>query len=203
VTPIGRVHSAFVHRRRSAVLERLLAELFPSSAVSVLDVGCGDGLVAAGIAALRPGTALQGIDVLKRSHTHIPVEVFDGRRIPHGDKSFDVVMMVDVLHHSESPEQLLGEAARVARRCLVVKDHLSDAWLTTPRLRFMDYIGNSRHEVSVACAYWRHAQWLEAFSQLGLTVERWEADLSLYPWFADWIFGHSLHFAARLGRVDR
>ena len=67
----------------------------------------------------------------------------------------------------------------------------------------MDYIGNARHGVSVACAYWRHAQWLEAFSQLGLTVERWEADLSLYPWFADWIFGHSLHFAARLGRVDR
>jgi SAM-dependent methyltransferase len=203
VIPIDRAHSTFVHRRRAVVLERLLAGLFPPSATSVLDVGCGDGLVAAGVAAVRPGMVLRGIDVLKRPRTHIPVELFDGRRIPHGDKSFDVVMMVDVLHHSENPEQLLGEAGRVARQCLIVKDHLSDAWLATPRLRLMDYVGNARHGVSLPCVYWRHEQWMEAFSRLGLMVERWETDLGLYPWFADWVFGSSLHFAARLGRVNR
>ena len=185
------------------VLERVLAELFPSSVSSVLGVGCGDGLVAAGVLALRPGMVLQGVDVLKRPHTHIPVDLFDGRRIPHEDGSFDVVMMVDVLHHSDNPEQLLGEAARVARRCLIVKDHLSDGWLATPRLRLMDYVGNARHGVSLACVYWRHARWLEAFSRLGLMVERWETELGLYPGFADWIFGRSLHFAARLTRGNR
>jgi len=185
------------------VLERVLAELFPSSVSSVLDVGCGDGLVAAGVLALRPGMVLHGVDVLKRPHTHIPVDLFDGRRIPHEDRSFDVVMMVDVLHHAENPEQLLGEAARVARRCLVLKDHLSDGWLATPRLRFMDHVGNARHGVSLAYAYWRHAQWLKAFARLGLMVERWESNLRLYPWFADWIFGRSLHFAARIGRLHR
>ena len=201
--PIDRAHTAFVHPRRAVVLERLLAGLLPSSVTSVLDVGCGDGLVAAGIAALRPGMVLKGIDVLKRPHTHVPVELFDGRRIPHDDKSFDAVMMVDVLHHTASPEQLLGEAARVARRCLIVKDHLSDGWLATERLRLMDYVGNARHGISLTCVYWRHGQWLEAFARLGLMVERWEADLGLYPWFADWIFGRSLHFAARLGRLKR
>jgi 2-polyprenyl-3-methyl-5-hydroxy-6-metoxy-1,4-benzoquinol methylase len=35
--------------------------------------------------------------------------------------SFDVVMFVDVLHHTKDPMVLLREARRVARRAIVVK----------------------------------------------------------------------------------
>lgn len=201
--PIDRVHSALVHPRRAVVLHRLLAGLLPPSATRVLDVGCGDGLVAARIAASRPGLTIKGIDVLPRAHTQVPVELFDGKHIPHEDRSFDAVMMVDVLHHADNPEELLAEATRVARQCLIVKDHLSDGWLAAERLKLMDYIGNARYGVPLPYVYWPYRQWLEVFARLGLTVESWQTELGLYPWFADWLFGGSLHFAARLGPVSR
>ncbi len=195
---IDRAHSTFVHPRRAVVLHELLAGLLPPSATRVLDVGCGDGLVAARIAAARPGLTFKGIDVLPRAHTHVPVELFDGKHIPHEDRSFDAVMMVDVLHHTANPEELLAEAGRVARQCLIVKDHLSDGWLAAERLKLMDYVGNARYGVHLPGVYWRYRQWLEVFARLGLTIESWQTELRLYPWFADWLFGGSLHFAARL-----
>ena len=107
-------------------------------------------------------------------------------------------MFVDVLHHTENPMILLREAARVAKKGVLIKDHLLDAFLAGPRLRFMDNVGNRRHGVALPFNYWRYEQWLAAFSELGLSVNSWNGDLRLYPGPADWLFGRSLHFVVRL-----
>ena len=65
---------------------------------------------------------ITGIDVLLRDHTHIPVVEFDGTTIPFPDRSFDTLVFVDVLHHTNDPVLLLREAARVARNTIVIKD---------------------------------------------------------------------------------
>ena len=54
----------------------------------------------------------------------MPVTAFDGRVIPMAARSVDVVTMFDVLHHADDPPALLAEAARVARTCVVLKDHV-------------------------------------------------------------------------------
>ena len=76
--------------------------------------------------------------MLVRPETKVPVKEFDGKRIPHPDKSFDVVMFVDVLHHTEDPTILLAEARRVAKPAVVLKDHCKDGVLANSTLRFMD-----------------------------------------------------------------
>jgi len=48
----------------------------------MLDVGCGDGLLAHLMTQKRPDLDLRGIDVLVRDRTHIPVDKFDGQVIP-------------------------------------------------------------------------------------------------------------------------
>jgi SAM-dependent methyltransferase len=54
--------------------------------------------------------SIAGIDVLLRPERQIEVTEFDGTTIPFADSSFDVVMFVDVLHHTNNPDVLLAEA---------------------------------------------------------------------------------------------
>ena len=195
-----RVHRRWVYDRRVHVLADTLAPLL-SPGATVLDVGCGDGRVAVAIVARRPDVTVSGLDVLLRPHSPIPVRSFDGRTIPEPDGSYDDVLFVDVLHHTEDPGVLLDEAHRVARRAIVVKDHLKEGLLADETLRFMDRVGNLRHGVALPYNYWTREQWTRAFDARRLMPMVFRDRLPLYPGPADWIFGRRLHFAARLEKV--
>jgi SAM-dependent methyltransferase len=199
---LDRIHGEYVFNRRVRVLAERLADLLPFGA-RVLDVGCGDGLLDSLIMHRRPDLTIHGIDVFRRPQTHIPVECFDGTTIPHADGTFEVVLFVDVLHHTDDPTVLLAEAARVARRFVVLKDHTRDGLLADATLRFMDWVGNARHGVVLPYNYLSRLEWLAAFSKFDLSVETWNGTLGLYPWFANVFFGRSLHFVARLATARK
>lgn len=197
---LTRVHSKLVFGRRVRVLAAEIAALLPGDA-NVLDVGCGDGSVAAQVMEARPDVRITGIDVLVRPQTRIPVVAFDGLRIPFPDGAFDAVQFIDVLHHTDDPTLLLREASRVARRAIVIKDHLADGFLARPTLRFMDWVGNAGHGVVLPYNYWKRSQWQAAFDALGLAIEVERAHLALYPAPASWLFDRELHVVWRLARA--
>lgn len=195
---IEAVHGRYVHKRRTLVLSDWCSRLIPLNS-KVLDVGCGDGRLARLIAEKRPDISIRGIDVLQRNDAVIPIDTFDGKSIPYGEGSFDVVMFVDVLHHASQPMTLLREAVRVARHAIVIKDHLAEGRLAHLTLRVMDWVGNARHGVALPYDYWSLAKWHRVFDKLGLRINSWESNLKLYPLPADLILGRSLHFIALLG----
>ncbi|MGC2821478.1 MAG: class I SAM-dependent methyltransferase, partial [Candidatus Sulfotelmatobacter sp.] len=148
MSAIGVLHEKLVFNRRVEILAGWFAQLAPRSA-RVLDVGCGDGLIAAALQSRRTDLVITGIDVLARSHTHIPVDMFDGANIPFDDRSFDVVLFSDVLHHTSDPAILLREARRVTSQSVLIKDHNRNGLLAGPRLRLMDWVGNARFGVAL------------------------------------------------------
>jgi SAM-dependent methyltransferase len=190
-------HQRFVRGRRVRVLGDHLARLVPARG-DVLDVGAGDGAVAQALLLRRPDLHVEGIDVLVRPDSAIPVRPFDGSHIPLADASVDTVLLVDVLHHTDDPAALLREAARVARTAVVVKDHLADGSLAIPTLRFMDRVGNRRHGVRIPYNYLTQTAWNAAFAHAELRIDEWIPRLGLYPVPAGWVFDRQLHFAARL-----
>lgn len=200
MTVADRLHDRLVLKRRAEVLARLVAERLPPGA-RALDVGCGDGLIAARVMELRPDVTIEGVDVLVRPDARIPVRPFDGATLPFADASWDAAMLVDVLHHTDDPAAALAEVARVAPGAVVLKDHTLNGPLAGPTLRLMDYVGNARHGVRLPYNYWPRARWHQAFADLGLRVESWTAELGLYPPPLSWAFGRSLHFVARLSRA--
>ena len=197
---LDEIHDKAVFGRRVRVLVGHLAELVPQDA-SVLDVGCGDGSIAQHLHATRPDLRIEGIDVLLRPETQMPVAQYDGKTIPFASGSFDVAMLVDVLHHADDAQHLLAEATRVARRAVVIKDHCRDGVLANSTLRFMDWVGNARHGVSLPYSYWPEARWHDAFRELGLREDRWIAKVGLYPWPFSMAFDRKLHFIAKLVRA--
>lgn len=194
----GVVHGGMVHPRRVRVLADHAARLIPPDAL-VLDVGTGDGRIAAAIAERRSDLRIQGIEVTVREDAAIPVMPFDGRKIPMAGDSVDVVTFFDVLHHADDPIALLREGARVARSCLVIKDHLCDSRLARALLSVMDDVGNKRYGVALPHNYWSSGQWSAAIDNLRLGRAVWEVGgLGLYPWPASLVFGGRLHVLARL-----
>ena len=194
---VGQVHDGVILGRRVERLTNLLGSMFPPAA-HVLDVGSGDGKLAAELQRLRPDCRFEGIDVLVREGTAIPVRHFDGQTIPAADKSVDAVLLVDVLHHAADAQKLLRESARVARRCVIVKDHVREGIGAEPTLRLMDWVGNAHHGVRLPYSYWSPAQWEAALTQAGLVARSWRRDLGLYPPPITWLCDRSLHVLALL-----
>ncbi|HWY68178.1 MAG TPA: class I SAM-dependent methyltransferase [Terriglobales bacterium] len=190
-------HGGFIYPRRICQLGQTIANLLPANA-RVLDIGCGDGLLSSQIVKKRSDLVVQGIDVLVRNKTFIPVTEFDGAVIPYANDSFDVAILVDVLHHTDDPTVLLREAKRVSRKGIVIKDHTSNGPMADLRLRFMDWVGNSRHGVILPYNYWPLETWKAQLTRLNLEIETWVSELHLYPWWANWLFGSSLHFIASI-----
>ncbi len=192
-TITDKVHSKFVYNRRLEVLCRHFAEMIPANA-RVLDVGCGDGNLDRMLMDKRPDITISGIDVFVRPTSYIDVVTFDGHTIPYDENTFDVVMFVDVLHHTDDANALLKEADRVANDCVIIKDHSRDGILAGQTLRFMDDVGNAKHGVRLPYNYWSNAEWKTAFDKLNLKSNERRTKLSLYPVPADWVFGRGLHF---------
>jgi SAM-dependent methyltransferase len=200
----ARFHERWVHGRRVRVLSESLSDLLPRGA-RVLDVGCGDGFVDKLVMDRRPDLEISGIDVvMRRAETHIPVVHFDGSTIPYDDGSIDVVMLVDVLHHTTTPVDLLREALRVSRDGLVLKDvTIGDPDpLAKTTLTAMDWVGNARHDVPLPYNFFTREQWRGAFEELGVVESERRERFGLYPWPATLLFERRMHFACRLRRKD-
>ncbi len=190
------VHGAIVAPRRAAVLARSIATLLPERA-SVLDLGAGDGFLASLVHGHRPDVLITGVDVVPRDKTFVPVLQYDGIRAPFDDGAFDAVLLVDVLHHADDPKALFAEAVRLARKRIVVKDHICENGFDRLLLRFMDRVSNARFGVPLPYNYLARCEWLELFSPAGTTAA-WSESLGLYPWPAALLFDRSLHLLAAI-----
>jgi SAM-dependent methyltransferase len=86
----------------------------------VLDLGCGEGQVTRALTAA--GATVVGVDVSRRQLENAAAEGASalacaaGESLPLADGAFDAVVCCLVIEHSEDPDALLGEAARVLRR---------------------------------------------------------------------------------------
>jgi 2-polyprenyl-6-hydroxyphenyl methylase/3-demethylubiquinone-9 3-methyltransferase len=90
--------------------------------ISVLDIGCGAGLLTNALA--LAGHSVSGIDLsvtsLETAKRHdatgkVHYEAANAYSLPFADASFDVVCAMDVLEHVEDPRLLIAEASRVLK----------------------------------------------------------------------------------------
>src|SRR5579872_887282 len=85
-----------------------------SNGSKVLDVG-GWSCYLGELLQSRMSCDVLSLDVVDANKTDLPFQVFDGKTLPVESGSFDVVLLLYVLHHAAEDQPLLEEAGRVLR----------------------------------------------------------------------------------------
>jgi len=164
-----------------------------------LDVGCGDGAIAALIQGKRKSIHFKGVEVnIHKEGAAIDIEQFDGCQLPFADNSFDFCTLIDVCHHLAEPEKLLKECARVSRKFVLIKDHYCQNHWDRVRLGFMDWFGNSIRGIHLTSHYLSRRQWQNLFEHLGFKTISSIKRLGLYPQPFSLVFDGTLHFIEKL-----
>lgn len=136
---------------------------------TIIDIGAGTCNVAELLS--EKGFLLQPVDVKNLSFVknYQPI-IFNGTTLPFLDNSFDSALLLDVLHHTSNPEQLLQEAKRVANSVLVMESVYNcipqkvlfliiDSFLN---MEFLNHPWNYRTD----------EQWQLLFRQLGFRIAK-------------------------------
>jgi 2-polyprenyl-3-methyl-5-hydroxy-6-metoxy-1,4-benzoquinol methylase len=194
-----------VHRRVVQVPRaNRIADAFvrlAGTADSLLDVGAGDGEIAADVARRLGAQRVAGVDVLARPTAHIEVTSYDGERLPFEDKSFEVVTTSDVLHHCAKPDQVLRECLRVASRCVLVKDHFCYGFVSRALLLALDVTGNAAAGVLVRGTYFSPAQWVDMVRDAGARITEIEWPMQIHPTPLRYVTRDEVQFAMRVEKV--
>lgn len=154
----------------------LFKDFVPHSA-KVLDIGGGWGFFAEPLERTR-GCEVTVLDVVEPGFRKAPVVTYEGDQIPFPDRSFDVSLLVTVLHHTPYPEKVLAEAQRVTRRHVIVIEDLYNSSLgrfwTALRDTFftLEFVGHPRN--------FRHREdWRRTFQGLGFKIDH---EHEVYTW---------------------
>jgi SAM-dependent methyltransferase len=186
-----------IYAHRQAVLVKLIGvHLMPDA--QVLDVGCGFGHLGRAIMDYLPTAKVQGLERAKRDGELIPVQAYDGTRMPWADNTFDVVILADVLHHELHPDHLLRESVRISRKLIIVKDHLREGLLAWPRICLLDWAANVPYGVPCTYRYNNLSEWRSTFKPLPVELKEEHQSIDIYPPVVNVLLGKGLHYFAVL-----
>lgn len=141
---------------------------FVPPAARVLDIGGGWGFYVEPLRRSRD-CEVTVLDVVEPRFRKAPVVVYGGDKIPFPDQSFDVSLLVTVLHHVPSPEKLLSEARRVTRRFVIVVEDLyrhalGRIWTSLrDTLYTLEFVGHPHQ-------FRKREDWFRCFAGLGFRV---------------------------------
>jgi 2-polyprenyl-3-methyl-5-hydroxy-6-metoxy-1,4-benzoquinol methylase len=183
-----------VVRRLMAGFEGTLDELFHQAApTSVLDVGCGEGILTAQWADRlapapppAPAGRIVGIDLedpklaaewaARDPRPNLEFRPMMVERLEFADDEFDLVAATEVLEHVDDPQRAVAEMARVARRWLLVSVPHEPLWriLNMARGAYLRQWGNTPGHVN----HWTRAGFVALLGAHGEVVQT----RSPFPW---------------------
>ncbi len=176
-----------VVRRLMAGFEHALDELFQRAGpASVLDVGCGEGVLSARWAARLGSGRVVGVDLedpkleaqwsARGQRANLEFRAMRAQRLEFADDEFDLVAATEVLEHVPDPELVLAEMARVARRHLLVSVPHEPLWraLNVARGAYLRELGNTPGHLN----HWTRGSFAALLERFGEVAEI----RSPFPW---------------------
>jgi 2-polyprenyl-3-methyl-5-hydroxy-6-metoxy-1,4-benzoquinol methylase len=175
-----------VVRRLMAAFEGQLQELFElSNPASVLDIGCGEGVLVHRWAQQRSDARIVGIDLeeesiqagwRQRQAPNLEYRVMPAEDLPFEQDEFELASAIEVLEHVPDPERTVAEMARCASRHLLVSVPREPLWrmLNMARGAYWADLGNTPGHLN----HWSRRSFVSLLARHGDVVEV----RSPFPW---------------------
>ena len=175
-----------VVRRLMSAFERTLDELFTHAEPrSLLDVGCGEGVLVHKWAQRLGERRVVGIDLeeesiqagwAERQAPNLEYQVMHAENLPFAENEFDLASAIEVLEHVPDPEHTLAEMARCAERHLLVSVPREPLWrgLNMARGAYWSELGNTPGHLN----HWSRRSFVALLSRYGQVAEV----RSPFPW---------------------
>jgi 2-polyprenyl-3-methyl-5-hydroxy-6-metoxy-1,4-benzoquinol methylase len=175
-----------VVRRLMAGFEGALDDLFAEAAPrSLLDVGCGEGVLVQQWAGRLGDGRVVGIDLEEESiqagwaehqAPNLEYRVMEASNLPFADGEFELASAIEVLEHVPDPAHTLSEMARCASAHLLVSVPREPLWrmLNMARGAYWSALGNTPGHLN----HWSRRSFVELLSRHG-EVSRVR---SPFPW---------------------
>lgn len=152
---------------------------------SVLDVGCGEGVLTERMADRVNGGRVIGIDLddpelqaewAQRGRPNLSYQAVPAEALPFADREFELTCALEVLEHVEDPERVLGEMRRVTGGALLVSVPREPLWraLNMARGAYLRDLGNTPGHLN----HWSKRSFLSMLERFG-SVEQVRSPL---PW---------------------
>ena len=138
-------------------LEKLAGTVGPQQDLSVLEVGCGIGQSSMRLHRMFGEPEMQVSDFnpyivkkLQEQSFPFPIRQESATNLQREDKSFDVVVLLEVLEHIPDYEEVLSELFRVSRRHVIVSVPNEPVWrmLNMARGKYWSEWGNTPTHVN-------------------------------------------------------
>ena len=195
------LYNFFLRNRRLRRMTAILEPCMPRDG-HILDLGCGNGDLASALKERVPHLSFTGLEVSPQiSRSAIPIFAYDGSSIPYGDDSFDYVMLITVMHHTDDYVPLMKEARRVAREGIILLDHQYAGKLEWMTLAFIDWPGNVPFGVYTPFNFKTRPEWQALFKQLRLEETYYNDSLYMFGKLFDLALGKKMHFISLLKKV--
>lgn len=175
-----------VVRRLMSAFQRTLDELFEQSdPSSVLDVGCGEGVLVHQWAQRLGDRRVVGIDLeeesiqagwAQRQAPNLEYRVMAAEDLPFAADEFGLASAIEVLEHVPDPQHTLAEMARCAERYLLVSVPREPLWrmLNMARGAYWPALGNTPGHLN----HWSRRSFVRLLSRYGEVAEI----RSPFPW---------------------
>jgi len=136
----------------------------------ILEIGAGNGLVAE-MLHRTTGANFTLLDVVDYNRSAFPLHLYDGRALPFDDNTFDLSLLIFVLHHNPDPRPVLREALRVSRHGVLIVENDVRGTVKKPVTQLIDSTEFLRRGVP-RCYFTKSAEeWRALLHQLPARVE--------------------------------
>ncbi len=168
--------------------------------ITILDFGCGSMEISKKLEKLPYVKQIVGVDTYySKFRTNKMVYIQYDDFFKKNKKIFDIVIVVDVLHHVGIDEShiILKKLSKISKN-LIIKDHFEYGYFSRQLLRFVDFYANYAYDVNIPKKYYDFNSWNKIIKKSFLKEMEIIKNFQQHDGLFNFILNKKHHFVSHL-----